>query len=80
MDARLLRAESGSCVLDDELLRLGFEAVIEGNGCFRLRNCPYHDMARENSEFVCSMNFALMQGVVEGINLADVLPALEPRD
>jgi predicted ArsR family transcriptional regulator len=66
--------------LVDELTRLGFEPFADGDGTLRLRNCPYHDMARENTDFVCSMNLALMQGVVEGLDLAEVSPALEPRE
>ena len=65
-------------VLVNELTRLGFEPIDDGNGTMRLRNCPYHDMAREDPNFVCSMNLALMEGVVEGLDLAEVSPALEP--
>jgi predicted ArsR family transcriptional regulator len=67
-------------VLVDELTRLGFEPFADGSGTLRLRNCPYHDMARENTDFVCSMNLALMQGVTEGLGIAGVSPALEPRE
>ena len=67
-------------VLVDELTRLGFEPLATGNGTLRLRNCPYHDMARENANFVCPVNLALMQGVVEGLDLVGVSPALEPKD
>lgn len=65
-------------VLVNELTRLGFEPFDDGNGSIRLRNCPYHDMAREDADFVCSTNLALMQGVSEGLDLTDVSPALEP--
>jgi predicted ArsR family transcriptional regulator len=67
-------------VLVDELTRLGFEPFADGNGTLRLRNCPYHDMARNNTDFVCSMNFALMQGVIEGLGAAEVSPSLEPQE
>jgi predicted ArsR family transcriptional regulator len=67
-------------VLVDELTWLGFEPFADGEGTLRLRNCPYHDMARENTDFVCSMNLALMQGVIEGLDLAEMSTALEPRD
>lgn len=67
-------------VLVDELTRLGFEPLATGNGTIRLGNCPYHDMARENANFVCSVNLALMQGVVGGLGLVGVSPALEPKD
>lgn len=67
-------------ILIDELTRLGFEPFATRNGTLRLRNCPYHDMARENANFVCSVNLALMQGIVEGLDLVGVSPALEPKD
>lgn len=67
-------------VLVDELTRLGFEPFDDGSGILRLRNCPYHDMAREDADFVCSMNLNLMQGVTEGLDLADVSPTREPID
>lgn len=67
-------------VLVDELTRLGFEPFADGIGTLRLRNCPYHDMAREDTDFVCSMNLALMQGVIEGLGVAGVSPALEPSE
>ena len=65
-------------VLVDELTRLGFEPFDDGNGTLRLRNCPYHDMAREDPDLVCSMNLNLMRGVTEGLALADVSPTREP--
>lgn len=64
-------------VLVNELTRLGFEPFDDANGSLRLRNCPFHDMAREDADFVCSTNLALMQGVIEGLDLTDVTPALE---
>jgi predicted ArsR family transcriptional regulator len=66
-------------VLVEELTRLGFEPFADRSGTLRLRNCPYHDMARENTDFVCSMNLALMQGVAAGIDLREVSPSLEPK-
>jgi predicted ArsR family transcriptional regulator len=65
-------------VLVNELAALGFEPLDDATGTLRLGNCPYHDMARENASFVCSMNLALMQGVVEGLELTEVSAALEP--
>lgn len=67
-------------VLVAELTRLGFEPFDDGTGTLRLRNCPYHDMARDDAEFVCSMNLNLMRGVTEGLDLADVAPSREPLE
>ena len=67
-------------VLVEELTGHGFEPFADDDGTLRLRNCPYHDMARENTKFVCSMNLALMQGVVDGLGVDAVSPVAEPRD
>jgi predicted ArsR family transcriptional regulator len=67
-------------VLINELTGLGFEPFADGKGTLRLRNCPYHEMAREDANFVCSMNLALMQGLIEGLDLGEVSPALEPME
>lgn len=67
-------------VLVEELTGRGFEPFADDDGTLRLRNCPYHDMARENTDFVCSMNLALMQGVVNGLGVPAVSPVSEPRE
>ncbi len=66
--------------LIDELAGLGFEPFVDGHQTLRLRNCPYHDMARENTDLVCSINLALMEGVADGLGLADLEPVLEPAE
>jgi predicted ArsR family transcriptional regulator len=48
-------------------------------GEIRLRNCPFHALVGEHQELVCGMNLALMQGVVEGLELPGVRPVLDPR-
>ena len=63
-----------------ELTTLGFEPFDDARGSLRLRNCPYHDMSREDSDFVCSTNLAMMRGVIKGLDLTDVSPALEPTE
>ena len=63
-----------------ELTDQGFEPVVDPAGDVRLRNCPYHDMARENTDLVCGMNLALMQGVTEGLAAKHVAATLEPQD
>ena len=76
--SRLTSRKQLKQALVNELARLGFEPLDDGTGTLRLGNCPYHDMARENASFVCSMNLALMEGVIEGLDLTEVSPALEP--
>ena len=50
--------------LAEMLTELGFEP-FDDDGVLRLRNCPFHRLAREHTELVCSMNLALMQGLLD---------------
>ncbi len=65
--------------LVSELGDRGFEPFADQEGTLRLRNCPYEEMAREDERFVCTMNFALWQGVVAGLGLPDAVATSEPR-
>ena len=53
---------------------------MDSGAVIRLRNCPYHDLTRENSDLVCAANLALMQGVTQGLDLPEDSSVLEPRD
>ena len=44
-----------------------------------LRNCPFHGLVGEHRELVCGMNLALMQGVVEGLQVPGVKAVLAPQ-
>ena len=55
----------------------GYEPEPSGGG-IRLRNCPFQALAREHTETVCRMNLALIEGVVEGLQLPSVKPVLDP--
>ena len=48
-------------------------------GEIRMHNCPFHALVSEHKELVCGMNLALMEGVVEGIDVPGVEPVLDPR-
>ncbi len=48
---------------------LGFEPY-DDDGVIRLRNCPFHRLAREHTELVCGMNLSLMRGVLESAGVA----------
>lgn len=55
--------------LEDVLSGLGFEPY-EDDGVVRLRNCPFHRLAREHTDLVCGMNLALMQGLLQATDAA----------
>ncbi|MFB9473823.1 helix-turn-helix transcriptional regulator [Nonomuraea salmonea] len=56
----------------------GYEPYAEG-GRLRLRNCPFHVLAREQPLLVCSMNLALCQGLLEGLGDDPGRAVLDPR-
>lgn len=58
------------------LADLGFEPY-DDNGVIRLRNCPFHRLAREHTELVCGMNLTMLDGLTQGLAV-DVKPRLDP--
>lgn len=59
------------------LRRQGYEPFRDGD-VVRLRNCPFHQVAREHVELVCGMNLALMQGVLQALGDDDANALLDP--
>jgi predicted ArsR family transcriptional regulator len=77
-DARA-EATDKSSVLQATLRRYGFEPWRDEDGCLRLRNCPFHGLARLHPELVCGMNQALIDGLLAGLDAQDLLADLDPR-
>jgi len=48
-------------------------------GELNLRNCPFHALASEHKDVVCGMNLALIEGLVEGLQLPAARPVLAPE-
>jgi len=69
---RLLQA------LDVELEANGFEPEHEGN-TIMLRNCPFDALAQTHRNFVCGMNLALMEGVVDSLGVDSLTATLDPK-
>lgn len=64
---------------DDLIRRLanqGYEPY-DGDGVIRLRNCPFHQLAREHTELVCAMNLTMLTGLTQALAV-DVQPRLDP--
>jgi predicted ArsR family transcriptional regulator len=59
-------AERATAVAEDVLAEHGFEPYRVG-GVVRLRNCPFHQLAAQNPEFVCGLNREYLGGVLDGI-------------
>lgn len=45
----------------------------------RLRNCPFHALVDQHKELTCSMNLALIDGVVSELDIPGVKAVLDPR-
>ncbi|MEO3804664.1 transcriptional regulator [Nonomuraea sp. B1E8] len=56
----------------------GYEPYEE-DGLLRLRNCPFHVLAKERPLLVCSVNLALCQGLLEGLGDDPGRARLDPR-
>lgn len=66
------------------LTALGFqpEAEAGGDGSYvcRLRNCPYRDSVREDSELICTLHRGITAGLVAELDPDAVLKRFEPHD
>ena len=74
-----LGAERTMTLLDAALRRTGYEPYRTPDGCLRLGNCPFHELAREPTQTVCALNHAYLTGVVEGMRSTAVDAVLAPR-
>ena len=72
LNSRMLAVE-----LCDVLEELGYEPHLDDTG-IRLANCPFHALATEYTDLVCGMNLALIEGVVEALELPAAKPVLAP--
>ena len=49
-------------------------------GTVVLRNCPFHQLAREHTELICGMNHCMLGAVVEVLDDAGLAARLEPEE
>src|SRR4051794_32706453 len=56
--------------LDEILAQRGYEPERAPESPLRLRNCPFADLARRCPEVVCTINLALVQGIVDGAGVS----------
>ena len=50
----------------DDLRDRGYEPAVAENNDVVLRNCPFHHLAQRHADVVCSVNHALLRGVLAG--------------
>jgi predicted ArsR family transcriptional regulator len=67
-------AEGG---VEEVLARQGYAPYREG-GAIRMRNCPFHTLARDFPPLTCGMNLALIGGLLEGMG-SSLSARLRPR-
>lgn len=58
---------------------LGYEPVADGDEVI-LRNCPFHAVMEVAPGLVCSMNTALLDGMLEGLRGSGVTAELDPAE
>ena len=63
----------------DALREHGYEPEPDGDDIL-LRNCPFHALAQDQTELVCGMNLAYLEGIVDGIGHPRFRPRLDPED
>ncbi len=64
----------------DALCRCGYEPAQTPDGDIELRNCPFHQLARQYPELVCGLNLELIQGMLEAADDQPERAVLEPRE
>ncbi|HEY6195211.1 MAG TPA: helix-turn-helix domain-containing protein [Candidatus Eisenbacteria bacterium] len=57
----------------------GFEPKRAPEGQLVLRNCPFDSLRAGCREAICGMNLALIQGLLNGLELSEVKATLEPQ-
>jgi len=79
--AREVGAEVGRTAareaLEEILAERGYEPFRDEEGTLRFRNCPFHALAQTHRQAVCSLNLALVEGILDGAG-ARGEAALEP--
>ncbi len=57
----------------------GYEPSTGPQGEILLRNCPFDAVAQENREIVCGMNLSLIEGLVDGLRIREVIARFDPK-
>ncbi|MBS4727963.1 transcriptional regulator [Mycobacterium sp. SM1] len=70
--------EQGLVTAEKIITDYGFEPARISPHCIRLRNCPFHPIAQRAPELVCELNYAFMQGILDGLRLKAVAAVRSP--
>jgi predicted ArsR family transcriptional regulator len=73
------RSERRQVVLET-LEHHGFEPHVVDDATIVLRNCPFHQLAREHTELICGMNLCLLGATLEDLGDTGLAARLEPEN
>ncbi|HJS27723.1 MAG TPA: transcriptional regulator [Actinomycetota bacterium] len=71
-------AERALAATEHVLETRGYEPYRDAGGCVRLRSCPFHELAEQDRDLVCSLNERLVEGIVRGLGNDTLDVTLEP--
>ena len=74
-----LGSERGLTALDSVLSTLGFEPRRDRPTTLTLRNCPFRPHAAAAPQLICTLNRALITGLLEGLQADTITATLVPR-
>jgi predicted ArsR family transcriptional regulator len=58
--------------------QLGYQPELHRD-LVQLHNCPFHALVQESRDLVCSLNHALLSGLVEGLGIQGVVAEVDPE-
>jgi predicted ArsR family transcriptional regulator len=67
-------------VVLDALEARGFEPHAQDDDTVVLRNCPFHQLARQHTDLICGMNLCLLNAAIEGVGETGLDARLEPEE
>lgn len=76
---RRLGQQAAGQAVEPLLATLGYDPRPRPDRSIDLVNCPFHELVAEARETVCSMNLALLEGVVRAVH-SEHAAVLEPRE
>lgn len=71
------RQVGGGAPVAAVLAELGFEPTGD-EALIRLRNCPFHELAAQQTALVCGLNEAFVAGLLDGLGRTDLHARLAP--
>jgi predicted ArsR family transcriptional regulator len=81
---RLAASAAGGPAGPESLMTLlavnGYEPAPDADGVIRLRNCPFHALAKRHRPLTCSMNLALLRSVATAIPATGLIAEPHPAD